>query len=139
MLRGSALLIITLLAAMVVGAGSAAATGYYPTWTKTPSGSTAQSYEGTVDFNLRGFPNADWVTRKAAADGQAIRLYSSAPDCNASGVSCEWMTSATPFGAVFGASGPSESIRFLSQRLAVGNQIDTTYTFARAVPARAKV
>jgi hypothetical protein len=47
------------------------------------------------------------------------------------------MTSRTPYGEVFGASGPSEAIRFLSQRANKGTVITTTYTFSRPAPARA--
>ena len=127
----------TSIAALAVSAAPALATGYYPSWTKTPSSSSAQNYEGTVDFNLRLFPDATWTSAKSVDDNEGVRLYNSAPDCDASNTSCEWMTAATPYGAVFGASGPSESIRFLSQRAAKGTVITTTYAFSRPAPTRA--
>lgn len=123
---------------VVLAAGSqASAAGFYPEWTKSPSSSSAQNYTGTVDFNLREFPNATWTSAKSVNDGESVRLYNSAPNCSATNTSCEWMTAETPYGAVFGASGPSESIRFLSQRAAKGTTITTVYTFSRPAPARA--
>lgn len=137
MLRGTAVAITTILASAVFGATGAFAEGFYPSWTKTPESSSAQQYEGTIDFNLRLFPNATWTSVKSVDDDQSVRLYKSAPDCSASGTSCEWMTGQTPYGSVFGASGPSESILFLSQRASKGTVITTTYTFSRPAPARA--
>ncbi len=120
-----------------LSATSAVASSYYPSWTKTPESSSAQNYSGTVAFGLRAFPDATWTSAKSANDGQSVRLFNSAPDCSATNTSCEWMTSATPYGSVFGASGPSESIRFLSQRAAQTTTITTVYTFSRPAPARA--
>ena len=120
-----------------LSATSAVASSYYPSWTKTPDSSSAQNYSGTIAFGLRAFPDATWTSAKSADDGQAVRLLNSAPNCSATNTSCEWMTSATPYGSVFGASGPSESIRFLSQRAAQTTTITTVYTFSRPAPARA--
>ena len=133
--RSSALLASAIF--LAIAAGPAQARSFYPEWTKTPEGSTAREYEGAIDFNLRLFPNATWTTVKSVDDQKSIRLYDSAPDCDASGTSCEWMTAETPYGSVFGASGPSESIRFLSQRADKGTEITTTYTFSRPAPAQA--
>lgn len=127
------------MAVMAMGAAASPvlASGFYPDWTKSPSSSSAQNYTGTLDFNLRLFPNATWTSAKSANDGQGVRLLNSAPDCDAANTNCEWMTSRTPYGEVFGASGPSEAIRFLSQRANKGTVITTTYTFSRPAPARA--
>lgn len=121
----------------LAAASQAPAAGFYPAWTKSPSGSSAQNYTGTVDFNLREFPDATWTSAKSVDDGESVRLYNSAPNCSATNTSCEWMTGQTPYGAIFGASGPSESVRFLSQRAAKGTTITTVYTFSRPAPARA--
>lgn len=137
MVRRPAALALTTAALLGLTAPAALAEGFYPSWTKTPESSTAQQYEGTVDFNLRLFPNATWTSVKSVDDNKSVRLYKSAPDCDASGTSCEWMTRETPYGSVFGASGPSEAIRFLSQRADKGTVITTTYTFSRPAPARA--
>ena len=130
-------LALTTAVLLALPASTAFADGFYPSWTKTPESSTAQQYEGTVDFNLRLFPDAAWTSVKSVDDDKSVRLYKSAPDCDATGTSCEWMTTETPYGSIFGASGPSETIRFLSQRADKGTVITTTYTFSRPAPARA--
>lgn len=137
MIRRPAIVALVTAVLLSLATSSALAGGFYPSWTKTPEKLTAQRYEGTVDFNLRLFPNATWTSVKSVDDNKHVRLYNSAPDCDASGTSCEWMTRQTPYGSVFGASGPSETIRFLSQRADKGTVITTTYTFGRPAPARA--
>ena len=137
MLRGTAVAITTILATAAFGATGAFATGYYPAWTISPSDSKAREFEGNIDFNLRSFPNATWTSVKTAADGESVRLVNSGSDCRASDSNCEWMTAQTPYGSVFGASGPSDAIRFLTQRAGKTTSITTVYTFSRPAPANA--
>lgn len=130
MLRGTVVAITTFLIVAAFGATGASATGFYPKWTITPPDlAGARDHDGTIDFGLRQFPNATYTSRKNTSDGMAVALRSSRA----------WLTSATPFGAVFGPSGPSPARQYLSTQVD-GNQNSvstTTITFARPTPARA--
>ena len=129
MLRGTAVAITTILATAAFGATGVFAAGFYPTWTITPELTGTQNHDGTLDFDLRQFPNATFTSRKSTSDGEPVAIRSSRA----------WLTSATPFGAVFGPSGPSPARQYLSTRVD-GNEntvATTTFTFARPTPASA--
>ncbi|MBU3675143.1 MAG: carboxypeptidase regulatory-like domain-containing protein [Solirubrobacteraceae bacterium] len=122
-------IVLTTCAFVGLSASSALAAGFYPAWTITPELTGAQNHDGTLDFDLREFPNATFTSRKSTSDGEPVAIRSSR----------SWLTAATPFGAVFGPSGPSPVRQFLSTRVD-GNEdtvATTTFTFARPTPAGA--
>lgn len=121
--------ILATCALLGLSAVPAPAAGFYPTWTIAPELSGSQNHDGTLDFDLREFPNATFTSRKSTSDGEPVAIRSSR----------SWLTAATPFGAVFGPSGPSPIRQFLSTRVD-GNEdtvATTTFTFARPTPAGA--
>lgn len=105
--------------------------GNYAAWTLTPEDPIAQNHTGTIAFGVPGVPNATFAVTKSVDDGEDVELRTST-DVG------EWFTNATPFGSVFGASGPSDTIQVLSTRIDTGSLSSvatTTYTFAAPVPA----
>ena len=116
-----------------VGASESAPTGVYPEWTLEPSDASAQIHTGTLDFGTLAFPGATFTVSKSVDDGESVRLS----DGTSAG---EWMGAETPFGEIFGASGPSSTIQFLSTRVDtqyLGSVATTTVTFSSPVAAGA--
>lgn len=122
------LLLSAVLVGSPVGAAPSAPVGVYPAWTITPEDAAEQNHSGTIDFNIPGFPDAIYTVEKSGADGEDTELTTA----DASG---DWLTVDTPFGAVFGPSGPSTSIQFLKTRVDDETTATTTITFASPVPA----
>ena len=123
-----ALLLSAALVGSPVGAATSSPVGVYPAWTITPEDPEAQNHSGTIDFDIPGFPDATYTVEKSISDGDDTEL-ATADD------SGDWLTADTPFGAVFGASGPSTSIQFLKTRVGDETTATTTITFASPVPA----
>lgn len=123
---------IALLAALgfglAVAAGPAsAAPGVYADWTISPTESGAQNYTGTIGFPNALLPGADYTSDKSVDDNQSVRVVTDG----------DWLTTQTPFGAVFGPSGPPPGIttQFLRLRIALNTVSTTTYTFREPFPA----
>ena len=108
--------------------GAASPTGGWPAWTITPEDPTAANHEGTISFGLPGMPDATYTASKEDADGQGTELEPNED---------EFIAAGTPFGQVFGASGPSTDTQFLKVRLNnfFSPTATTTITFASPVPA----
>jgi hypothetical protein len=107
---------------------SSGPTGVYPAWTLTPEDTAVQNHTGTIDFDVVGMPDATYSVNKTNEDGESTGL-TTADD------SGDWFTTDTPFGAVFGASGPSTSIQYIKTRVDGDTTATTTVTFASPVPA----
>ena len=122
-----ALVLATVLAGSPAGAATSGPVGAYPAWTITPEDTEAQNHSGTIDFDVLGMPDATYTVTKTSADGEDTQLLTS-DDAG------DWFTADTPFGAVFGASGPSTSIQLLKTRVDE-TTATTTVTFATPVPA----
>ncbi|MEI6447151.1 MAG: carboxypeptidase-like regulatory domain-containing protein [Actinomycetes bacterium] len=108
----------------------AAPKGVYPKWTISPDSPGAQTHTGTIKFGVNGIPNATYKVEKDNDDGRSVRLETS----NGGG---DWLTAATPFGKIFGPSGPSDSNQYLrvaQDSSGDGNVSTTTITFPSAVP-----
>lgn len=110
------------------GIGTPAPTGAYPAWTITPADPAVQNHSGTIAFDVVGMPDATYTVTKTAEDGEDTELL----NANDSG---DWLTADTPFGQIFGASGPSSTIQFLKARVDETTTATTTITFAGPVPA----
>ena len=122
------LVLATVLAGSPVGAAPAAPVGVYPAWTLTPEDTAAQNHSGTIDFDVLGMPDATYTIDKSNDDGEDAELLTSDD-------SGDWLTADTPFGAVFGASGPSTTTQLLKTRVDEDTTATTTITFATPVPA----
>lgn len=122
-----ALLLATVLTGSPADAEGSAPVGVYPAWTISPDDAAAQQHTGTIDFDVVGLPDATFSVNKSEADGQDTKLTTSDD-------SGEWMTAASPFGQIFGASGPSSTTQFLKVRID-DSVATTTISFARPVPA----
>lgn len=127
------LLFVTLLAAFLAPAtASAASKGVYPKWTLSPGDATAQTHSGTIKFGVVGLPDATYKVVKKKKDTEEVELLTASKGG-------DWLTGATPFGAVFGPSGPSTTIQYLKvgeDSLSRTNQTVTTVTFKAAMPAK---
>ena len=123
-----ALLLAAVLIGSPAGAASSGPVGVYPAWTITPEDSEVQNHSGTIDFGIVGLPNATYSVNRSEADGKKTEL-TTADD------SGEWLTADTPFGQIFGASGPSSTIQFLKVRVSETSVATTSVTFATPVPA----
>lgn len=123
-----ALLLSAALIGSPVDAAPSGPVGGYPAWTITPEDTEAQNHSGTIDFDILGMPDAGYTVSKSSEDGEDTEL-TTADD------SGDWLTVDTPFGAVFGPSGPSTSIQFLKTRVDDETTATTTFTFASPVPA----
>lgn len=116
--------------ALLVGAASAApafatTTATYGTWSEVTEVDPSVSYTGSVSFGASGISDATYETTFDVDDsGNEVSLGTN--DSN-------WIPAETPFGAVFGASGPSDT-NFLYTDIGVDPQT-TIYTFESAVPA----
>lgn len=110
-------------------ATSASGAGLYASWTITPEDTAAQNHSGTLSFPNALLPGATYTSNKDADDGESTRV--------ATGTSTygDWLTAETPFGAVFGPSGPSTTIQFFRQRIGTETVATTTYTFNNPFPA----
>lgn len=126
------LLILTALLALLVPASAhAASRGAYAKWTLKPSSPTARVHTGTIRFGVSGIPSATFRIAKRKSDSEAVELLTSTGGG-------DWLTSATPFGRVYGASGPSRTVRYLKiaeDPYGATNRTVTTITFKSAVPA----
>ncbi len=120
------------LAGVLVGSPAGAATsgpvGVYPAWTISPEDPAVKNHSGTIYFGIVGLPDATYTVNKTNEDGDDTEL-TTADD------SGDWFTTDTPFGEVFGASGPSTSIQFIKTRVDEDTKATTTVTFASPVPA----
>lgn len=104
--------------------------GGWPTWTITPEDPLAQNHSGTIAFGVTGMPDATYTVSKNIpdGDGQDVKLKTNEE---------EYIGSGTPFGAIFGPSGPSADTQFLSTRIAgiIDSVATVTVTFNEATPA----
>ncbi|CAB4936857.1 unannotated protein [freshwater metagenome] len=122
------------LAVALVAAGSltstavAKPTGIYPSWTITPADSAAQTHTGTITFGITGMPDATFTITKPVANADATSEL-----LNAS-TGGDWFGTETPFGAIFGASGPAQPFQYI-EASAADESVTTTITFASPVPA----
>lgn len=116
-------------ALFAMGAGSASAAGLYADWTITPESSSAQNHSGTLSFPNALLPGASYTSNKDIDDGEPTRI------ATGTGTYGDWLTAETPFGAVFGPSGPSTTIQFFRQRIGTETVATTTYTFNKPFPA----
>lgn len=126
------LIAISLSALLVPASASAAARGVYPKWTvvppTVPGGVTTT---GTIKFGVKGLPDATYTVVKDQFDETEVELLTGA-------TGGDWLTSATPFGGVFGPSGPSSTIQYVKvnqNALSDTNRSVTTITFKSAFPA----
>jgi hypothetical protein len=116
---------------LIPASAGASPTGVYPKWTISPADEAAQNHTGTIKFGVNGMPDATYKVEKDLDDGTPVQLLTS----NAGG---DWLTAATPFGKVFGPSGPSDTIQYLKvaeDSSGAENLATTTITFASGVPA----
>lgn len=125
---------IALLAAVgfglaVVAGPASAEPGVYADWTISPSDPDAQNHTGTLAFPNALLPGASYTANKSVDDGQSTRIATGTATYG------DWLTAQTPFGAVFGPSGPSTTIQFFRQRIELGTVSTVTYTFDDAFPA----
>lgn len=111
------------------GATSASAAGLYADWTISPASSSAQNHSGTISFPNALLPGATYTSNKSADDGQSTRVVTGTASDG------DWLTAETPFGAVFGPSGPSTTIQYFRQRVSTSTVATTTYTFNNPFPA----
>lgn len=123
-----ALLLATVLTGTPADAEASAPVGVYPAWTITPDDTEAQQHTGTIDFDVVGLPDATYSVNKSAPDGEDTKITTSDD-------SGEWMTADSPFGQIFGASGPSSTVQFLKVRVSGRTLATTTVSFATPVPA----
>jgi len=121
--------IATLATASVGSLAFASALDNYGVWTITPEDSSVKDHSGEVDFPAIGFPDASYTVVRSVDDGQATALET--------GLDAEdWLTSETPFGEVFGATGPNEpelsQVQYLFVRVQETDTpvVTSTYTFA---------
>jgi hypothetical protein len=117
--------------ASLPSAAGAASKVVYPKWTISPSDLTAQSLRGTVKFGVKGLPNATYTVRKAEKDEEEVGLETA-------NESEKWLSVKTPFGAVFGASGPSSTKQMLNTHedfSSEKNSVTTKITFSSPFPA----
>jgi hypothetical protein len=117
--------------ALLVGAASAtpafaATTTTYGTWSEVTEVTANQNYTGSVSFGTSGIPDATYETTFPNADTTNEVTLDTNED--------EWIPAESPFGAIFGASGPSATVNFLRTDLLNGPQT-TVFTFERPVPA----
>lgn len=108
----------------------------YPTWTITPSDTTARNHSGKLKFELGSkFPDATYTVRRSVNDGEDTELLNGTDGE-------DWFTRDTPFGAEFGPTGPNapavNKVHYIKIR--VNEQDDQTvatavYTFKRPTPA----
>jgi len=108
-----------------------AATGVYPAWTIDPSDSGAQNHTGTVKFAVNGIPDVTYTVAKTANDGRSVRL-------RYADESGDWLTAATPFGGLFGPTGPGTTPLYLSMGAnwsGTSTRVTATFTFASPMPA----
>lgn len=108
--------------------GAASAPGAWPQWTITPEDPEAPDHSGTIAFGLPGMPDATYTVSKPADDGEDTELETNDE---------EYIGAGTPFGQVFGASGPSTDTQFLKTRLDtnLADNATVVVTFAAPVPA----
>ena len=117
--------------ALLVGAASAApafattTAATYGTWGEPTEVTPYVNYTGTVSFGTSGISDATYDT--TFDDNDSYNEVSL--DVNTD----EYLTAETPFGAVFGASGPSDTTNFM--RADVHNSETTVITFDTPVPA----
>jgi len=114
-----------------VGTASASASGLYASWTISPEDPNAQNHSGTLTFPNAQLPGATYTSNKTVNDGRSTRIRTGTESQE------DWLTAQTPFGAVFGPSGPSTTIQFFNQRIdaGLGSVATTTFTFNRPFPA----
>ena len=113
----------------LLGSGVASAAGLYASWTITPESSSAQNHSGTLAFPDALLPGATYTANKDVDDGLSTRVVTGTATYG------DWLTTETPFGAVFGPSGPSSTIQFFRQRIETETVSTTSYTFNRPFPA----
>lgn len=111
------------------GPASAAAPGIYSSWTISPSDAAAQNHTGTIGFPNALLPGADYTSNKSSNDGESVRVATGTATYG------DWLTTQTPFGALFGPSGPSTTTQFLRLRIGTTTVSTTTYTFREPFPA----
>ena len=111
------------------GSSSASADGLYASWTITPESSSAKDHSGTLSFPNALLPGATYLASKDLDDGESTRIATGTETYG------DWLTAETPFGAVFGPSGPSTTIQFFRQRIGTETIATTTYTFNKPFPA----
>ncbi len=111
-----------------VAEGATGAPGAWPTWTITPEDPEAADHSGTINFGLSGMPDAVYTVTKSEADGEDTKLGTNDD---------EYIGAGTPFGQVFGASGPSTGTQFLKTRIDTDiiDKATVEVTFATPVPA----
>lgn len=117
--------------ALVPTSAAAASNGVYAKWTIKGSDLTARTRTGTIKFGVAGIPNATFKVAKHKKDTEPVELLTSTGGG-------DWLTGTTPFGAVFGRSGPSTKVKYLrvgEDTLDNTNRTTTKITFASAVPA----
>ena len=117
--------------ALALGAASAApafaaTTATYGTWSEVTEVTAYENYTGSVSFGASGISGATYVTTFSDNNSYNEDFLDVNDD--------EWLSAETPFGAVFGASGPSDTANFLRTEINVGPQT-TVYTFETPVPA----
>jgi hypothetical protein len=108
----------------------------YPSWTISPSDTTAKNHSGKLEFKLGDkFPDATYTVKKTAKDGEDTELLNGTDGE-------DWFTKDTPFGAAFGPTGPKapevNKVHYIKVR--VNQSEDQTvaisrFTFKRPTPA----
>lgn len=121
------LLAISLL--LGVGVASASANGLYANWTIDPANPDEQNHSGTLSFPNALLPGATYTSNKDTDDGESTRIATGTATYG------DWLTAQTPFGAVFGPSGPSTTVQFFRQRIGTSTVATTVYTFNDPFPA----
>lgn len=128
LVAGSLLIASGVVASPLGASSSPGSPGAWPAWTITPEDPATQDHDGTIAFGLPGMPDATYTVTKSFDDGESTRLRANDE---------EFIAADTPFGQVFGASGPSTDTQFL--RTAIDSEVTddatVTVTFAAPVPA----
>ena len=124
-----ALVAVLGLGGLAAAGPASATTGLYADWTISPSDPDVQNHSGTLAFPNALLPGATYTANKSVDDGQSTRIATGTATYG------DWLTTQTPFGAVFGPSGPSTTIQFFRQRINLGTVSTTTYTFDEPFPA----
>jgi len=108
-------------------AGAAAPAGGWADMTFTPDGSFPQDGTGTISFGVAGMPDATYTVTKPFDDSRSTGIEDNTD---------EYVPAGSPFGAVFGASGPSTRNKFLKTRIdaSAGSIATVTVTFASPTP-----
>jgi len=108
----------------------------YPTWTISPSNTTAKNHSGKLKFDLGSkFPDATYTVKRSVRDGEDTELLNGKDGE-------DWFTKDTPFGEEFGPTGPKapevNKVHYIKIR--VNEQEDHTvatavYSFKNPTPA----